>query len=133
MTTHHPNRIPNGRTDSSSDIDVSHALTALPGVVGTVISAIVAHDRQAFLDAFAPDGVVDDWGTLYRGRDEITVWNDRELIGADGVLDVQRAVTAPSGEATVVGDWRSSFANEPSAFTFATVGEQVTHMTIREG
>lgn len=30
MTTHHPNRIPNGRTDSSSDIDVSHALTALP-------------------------------------------------------------------------------------------------------
>jgi ketosteroid isomerase-like protein len=50
-------------------------------------------DNEAFLDAFAEDAVIDDWGRTFTGRTEIAGWNDRENIGVHSHIeatDVQR-------------------------------------------
>lgn len=36
-------------------------------------------------------------------------------------------------EVTVVGDWRSNYANGRSKFVFVTDGDLIASMTIREG
>lgn len=105
---------------------------SIPQPVASFIERVNEHDEQGFLDAFTPDGVVDDWGREFQGRDEIKRWSDREFIGAKGVLTVQEA--RPTGDGvTVVGDWRSNHANGLSSFTFTVQGDLITRMVIREG
>lgn len=105
--------------------------------VKNALDRLAALDEAGFLDAFAPSGFVDDWGSIYRGRAEIDAWSSRELIGARGVLAITRVdegATAPeSGQELVVvtGDWRSSFANGPSRFEFLVVDGLISSMTIR--
>ncbi|MEO9327144.1 nuclear transport factor 2 family protein [Gordonia aurantiaca] len=103
----------------------------VPTPVQRLLDAVNSGDTDAFLDAFAVNGRVDDWGRVFRGRDEIRRWSDAELIG-------KRATLAPLGAvgdsesvtltATVGGDG----FNGPSTFTFAIEGDLVTGMTIRE-
>ncbi|MGN7861614.1 nuclear transport factor 2 family protein [Microbacterium sp. 22303] len=107
--------------------------------VKMALDRLAALDEVGFLDAFAGSGFVDDWGTIYRGRQEIDTWSSRELIGAQGVLTVTHveegtpAQDPGSGQALVVvtGDWRSSFANGPSRFEFLVVDGLISSMTIR--
>ncbi|MFE9243932.1 nuclear transport factor 2 family protein [Nocardiopsis sp. NPDC006938] len=104
----------------------------VPEPVAAFVDAVNAHDEQAFLDAFTPDGVVDDWGREFRGRAAIRAWSDVEFIGARGVLDVRSSEPTEDG-VTVVGDWRSEHANGLSSFAFTVVGDRIARMTIREG
>lgn len=107
--------------------------------VKRALDRLAALDEAGFLDAFAPTGVVDDWGSIYRGRDEIDTWSSRELIGARGVLTITRVEEGgPSPDpgpdqarVVVTGDWRSSFANGPSRFEFLVEGGLISSMTIR--
>lgn len=106
--------------------------TPLPEPVASFVAAVNRHDEDAFLDAFTPDGVVDDWGREFAGRDRIKAWSDKEFIGARGVLTPQACRTDGS-EVTLVGDWRSNHANGLSSFVFAVRGDAISRMTIREG
>ena len=45
------------------------AAPTIPEPVASFITAVNDHDEQAFLDAFAPDGTVDDWGRDFTGRE----------------------------------------------------------------
>lgn len=104
----------------------------LPQTVSDVIEAVNRHDEEAFLDAFAEGGYVDDWGRIFTGRAEIKGWSDGEFIGAHGVLTPEE--TSVSGDVvTVVGDWASEHANGRSSFVFEVVGDRLASMTIREG
>ena len=38
-------------------------------------------DSDAFVTAFAADGVIDDWGRTFTGYAEIARWNTNENIG----------------------------------------------------
>jgi len=104
----------------------------VPEPIAGFIDAVNRHDEQAFLDAFTPDGSVDDWGRVFTGRDEIKAWSDNEFIGARGTLAVEEVGDA-DGTVTVVGDWRSTHANGRSRFDFEVAGDLITRMTIREG
>lgn len=103
-----------------------------PEPVATFIDRVNAHDDEAFLDAFTTDGIVDDWGRTFTGRDAIKAWSDKEFIGSAGVLTVEE-VTSAGATVTVVGDWRSNHANGRSMFVFDIDGDKVARMTIREG
>lgn len=105
---------------------------SIPEPVATFLERVNAHDDDAFLSAFRPDGVVDDWGRIFTGREEIKAWSDREFIGSEGVLTVEE-VTTDGTQVTVVGDWRSNHANGRSRFVFDTDGDKLATMTIREG
>ena len=104
----------------------------IPEPVATFLERVNAHDEEAFLDAFTPAGVVDDWGRTFTGREQIKTWSDKEFIGSRGVLTVEE-VRVAGDEVTVVGDWRSNHANGRSRFVFEIDGDKLAKMTIREG
>ncbi|OLT40721.1 polyketide cyclase [Saccharomonospora sp. CUA-673] len=105
---------------------------SIPEPVASFIERVNAHDEQGFLDAFTDGGAVDDWGRTFTGRDAIKQWSDKEFIGARGVLTVEEVETSGS-TITVVGEWRSNWANGRSQFTFDVDGDKLAKMTIREG
>ncbi|ASR36577.1 polyketide cyclase [Prauserella marina] len=105
---------------------------AVPEPVATFIDAVNRNDEAGFLDAFTTGGFVDDWGRVFTGRDAIKGWSDKEFIGAKGTL-TPREVTSDGDTVTVVGDWRSNYANGLSRFEFRVEDGKLGSMTIREG
>lgn len=104
----------------------------IPEPVASFIAAVNRHDEDGFLDAFTKDGFIDDWGRTFTGRDAMKRWSDKEFIGARGTLAVEE-VAVSGDEITVVGDWRSNYANGRSRFVFDVDGDLIASMTIREG
>ncbi|GAB3354059.1 nuclear transport factor 2 family protein [Amycolatopsis echigonensis] len=104
----------------------------IPEPVASFVDAVNRHDDAAFLDAFTENGVVDDWGRSFSGRQKIKEWSDVEFIGSRGILTPEE-VTASGDTVTVVGDWRSNHANGRSKFVFEVDGDRLAKMTIREG
>jgi hypothetical protein len=103
---------------------------SLPAAVQAVFDATNAGDTAAFLDAFTADGVVDDWGREFHGREAIKGWSDGENIGVQSVL-TPTAVTSSPDEYVVTADVAGGGFNGPSHFTFRVDGERVARMTIR--
>jgi SnoaL-like domain len=103
---------------------------SLPAPVQAVFDATNAGDTDAFLSAFTPDGVVDDWGREFHGREAIKGWSDGENIGVQAVL-TPTAVTSQDGEYVVTADVSGGGFNGPSHFTFRVDGDRVARMTIR--
>lgn len=104
----------------------------IPEPVASFIDAVNRHDEEAFLNAFAAGGYVDDWGRQFHGREQIKAWSDKEFIGAHGTL-TPREVDVEGDVITVVGDWASTHANGLSRFEFVLDGAGLASMTIREG
>jgi hypothetical protein len=63
----------------------------LPEPVARLLAAIEAEDREAFLDAFTEDGVVDDWGRRFGGRERIAAWDAAENIGVHARIEATSA------------------------------------------
>jgi hypothetical protein len=103
----------------------------LPTPVDTLLKAANKNESGAFLDSFAADGVVDDWGREFRGRSAIQGWSDKEFIGVRVSLEVTD-VTEQGGAWTVTAIVGGDGFNGPSHFTFEVDGSLVKRMTIRE-
>ncbi|TMM41460.1 MAG: nuclear transport factor 2 family protein [Actinobacteria bacterium] len=54
-------------------------------------------DRAAFRALFAPDAVVIDTGRKFEGIDNIERWSDREFIGANMRIEIERIDTKSDG------------------------------------
>lgn len=104
----------------------------IPEPVASFIKSVNAHDETAFEKFFTDDPVVDDWGRVFTGFDQIKTWSDVEFIGSAPTFTVTEVSLAP-GSVTVVGEWRSSHANGPSSFRFDLKADKIAAMTIREG
>ena len=107
-------------------------IVTLPEPIALFVAAVNRQDSFTFRAAFAEVGFVDDSGTTYAGRPAITQWSNREFLGAKGTLSPE-SVSQTGDTITLVGDWRSSFANGRSSFHFDMVGKRIASMTIREG
>jgi hypothetical protein len=95
----------------------SKTMSELEPAISQVFDATNRGDSEAFLNAFAADGVVDDWGRTFTGRDEIAGWNDRENIGVNSHIDVTGVER--EGDAVKVGVAVSGEGyNGGGAFTF---------------
>jgi hypothetical protein len=103
---------------------------SLPAPVQAVFDATNAGDTTAFLDAFTADGVVDDWGREFRGREAIKKWSDGENIGVHATF-APTGVTEQNGEYVVEATVGGEGFNGPSHFTFRVEGDRVSRMTIR--
>ena len=106
-------------------------MTELPRAVQRIIEATNAGDAAAFVDAFTDDGVVDDWGRVFRGREEIARWDGAENTGVRSSFSVQDiAVDADTVTARLaVG---GGGFNGTSTFTFEVDGDRVRSMQITE-
>jgi uncharacterized protein (TIGR02246 family) len=104
---------------------------SIPQSVAAALAAANANDTEAFLDCFADDGVVDDWGREFRGREEIRGWSDREFIGVRVSLEVT-AVEELGGATVITAQVGGDGFNGPSHFSFRPAGDKLARMTIRE-
>ncbi len=104
-------------------------MTALPAPVQSALDAANSGDTEAFVAAFAADGVVDDWGREFRGRRDIEAWSDAEFIGMQVTLQVTG--TRQNGDTTVVSTRVGGKGfNGPSDFAFTVEGDRISLMRI---
>ena len=102
----------------------------LPKPVQAVLEAANRGDTTAFLAAFTPDGVVDDWGREFHGPSEIQRWSDAEFIGVAVELTVD-GVERAGDRVVVAATVGGRGFNGPSHFAFDVSGDLVSRMTIR--
>ena len=101
-----------------------------PPPVEKLLAAANANDTEAFLSMFVEEGVVDDWGREFVGRDAIRGWSDREFIGKHVSLAI-RGIEQDGQAVVVTADVGGDGFNGPSHFTFVVDGDLVSRMTIR--
>lgn len=95
-----------------------------------MIEATNAEDRQAFLDTFAEDAVVDDFGRKFQGKTQIAAWNDRENMGTHNRI----AVTGvrPDGEGIILDiEVRGDGYNGGGTFAIRSRDGEIRSMVIR--
>lgn len=61
---------------------------ALPEALQEFIDATNDGDAERFLDAFAPDATLDDWGRVFTGRDGIASWDGTDNIGVGAQFEL---------------------------------------------
>jgi ketosteroid isomerase-like protein len=86
-------------------------------------------DSEAFLDAFADDATLEDWGRTFTGREAIAGWNARENIGVKAHIEttgVEREGDTVRVGVQVSGDGY----NGGGAFTFTLAGDRIATMVI---
>jgi hypothetical protein len=104
-------------------------MTELEPAIRQMIDATNRGDAVEFLDAFAGDAVLDDWGRTFTGAEEIAGWNARENVGVNSHIDVTGVER--DGEAVRVGVAVSGDGyNGGGAMTFVLAGGKIARMTI---
>ncbi|HEY3016448.1 MAG TPA: nuclear transport factor 2 family protein [Nocardioides sp.] len=104
-------------------------MTAVPAPVQSALDAANSGDTEAFVAAFATDGVVDDWGREFRGHRDIETWTDAEFIGMQVTLQVTGI--RQNGDTTVVSTQVGGKGfNGPSDFAFTVEGDLISLMRI---
>jgi hypothetical protein len=109
-----------------------HLLTMneLEPAIQQVFDATNRADSTAFVDAFAADGTIDDWGRTFTGPEAIASWNANENIGVHAHIEpgeVTREGDAIKVAVTVSGDGY----NGGGAFTFTLAPDgKVARMVI---
>lgn len=103
----------------------------LPTPVREAFDATNAGDLERFTAAFAADGVLDDWGREFRGRDEIARWSREESIGVHQTFDVTESRVI-GDDVIVTADVGGEGFNGPSTFTFRldAEGRRIERMAI---
>ena len=102
---------------------------SIPAAIQRALTAIDEQDNDAFVAAFAPDGVVDDWGRQFRGPERIRSWSHNELIGKHATF-TGTEVSTPGNPLTILTQVGGDGFNGPSHFTFDVQNDLITSMTI---
>ena len=95
-----------------------------------LVEATNAGDSESFLNAFTENGVVDDWGREFRGREAIAGWNDNENIGVQSHFTIHRVTQDGSAYAATVTVKGNGY-NGGGTFTFELDGDRIKRFTIR--
>jgi hypothetical protein len=106
-------------------------MAELPAPVREAFAATNEGDLDRLVAAFAADGVVDDWGREFRGREAIAEWSSEESIGVKQTF-VLIEVRELGEDIVVKADVGGGGFNGLSTFTFrlSPDGETIQRMTI---
>jgi len=104
-------------------------MTELEPAIRRMIDATNRGDDDAFLDAFAQDATIDDWGRTFTGPDEIAGWNARENIGVHSHIEAT-SVERRAEEIVVGVQVTGEGYNGGGAFTFTLAGDRIARMVI---
>ncbi|WP_455296822.1 hypothetical protein [Brucella pituitosa] len=94
----------------------------LPPALQSAVNAINAGDEDAFVAAFSPDGIINDWGRMLRGADGVRSWARSDAIGALARMAVLEVATT-ADTTHIVFDWQSRVFN----------GRSEAYVTILDG
>lgn len=95
------------------------------GPVHALLDAVRRGDNAAFAELFGEHGVVDDWGRVFTGREEVAGWSRRELIGLRGTLTVRHLAASERLAVDIATD---GGYNGPGTLTF-TLADDGAHIT----
>ncbi len=103
----------------------------LPSAVQVFVDATNAGDTDAFLAAFTPDAVLDDWGRTFTGYDGIARWNVTDNIGKRSHFEpVSAEETDTPGVWTVVLTVTGDGYNGTGPMTFTLDGDRIACLAI---
>ncbi len=89
--------------------------------VRSLVAAINANDRDAFVALLTPDATMSDDGT----ERDLGNWIDREIFSSHGHLDVQ---SESDGGRSLVADYRNDTWGEMrTAWRFTVTGNKISH------
>ena len=101
----------------------------VPQAIDRFVGATNAGDNGAFLEAFAEDAFLSDWGRDFHGRGEIARWNQTDNIGVRSHLRVV-AIEAVAGTYRVRMAVRGGGFNGEGVMTFTLTGDVITRLVI---
>lgn len=107
-------------------------MSDIPELVRNMRDTINLGDAEAYLALFAPDAVVDDWGSRYEGIAAIRAWSQREQIDAKGQLTITRVISDTDGVIVFDTEWTSSFFSGPGRFTVTVKGGKIAELRISD-
>ena len=102
----------------------------VPAAVTRMVEATNAGDSKAFVDAFADDAYLNDWGREFAGTDGVAAWNESDNIGKQAHFEIQAARAENSGYVVTLQVTGGGF-NGTSDFYFEVEGDRVQRMVIR--
>jgi hypothetical protein len=103
----------------------------LPWPIKAVIQATNKGDSKAFVDAFARESAVNDWGQVHAGKGEIGAWDKRSNSGTGRQLRVT-GVSKLGDETLVLLEITSADGEtkESGTFSFQLRGDRVGMLEI---
>lgn len=101
----------------------------LEAPIKAVISATNRGDHQGFVDAFAKDGSVNDWGHLHAGRGDLAKWDKAENTGVGAQLRVT-GVSRIAGEVLVLLEVTINGESNTGTWSFRVAGPKVASLEI---
>ena len=108
----------------------SWTMSELEPAIFQAFDATNRGDSDAFVAAFAADGVIDDWGRTFTGHTEIAGWNARENIGVNSHLEAT-GVERDGEEIRVGVAVTGGGYNGGGSMTFTLAGDRIATMVIR--
>ena len=102
----------------------------VPAAVTRMVEATNAGDSAAFVDAFADDAYLSDWGREFAGTDGVAAWNDSDNIGRQAHFEIAAVRNEGSGYVVTLQVTGGGF-NGTSDFYFEVDGDRVRRMVIR--
>lgn len=102
----------------------------LEPAVRRMIDATNAEGTDTFLDQFADNAVVDDWGRRFAGRTQIAAWNARENIGTHNRITVTGVRSNPDGVELTIQVTGDGY-NGGGTFIIETKAGVIERMVIR--
>ena len=101
-----------------------------PPAVLRMVEATNAADSAGFVDAFAEDAYLEDWGRTFRGRDGVAQWNASDNIGRQSHFEVRSVRAEGDGYVVTIGVSGGGF-NGVSDFYFEVEDDVIRSMVIR--
>ena len=104
-------------------------MTTTPPAIQRFIDATNTGDTDAFLDAFAADAFLSDWGRDFTGRAAIADWDRSDNIGVQSrfrLLSIEPSVGGYRVRMAVTGNG----FNGEGTMTFSLAGDRISRLVI---
>ena len=113
--------------------DATDTVQSLDPAIRAFFDATNGEDTSAFLAAFAPGAVLNDWGRVFRGLEAIADWNEHENIGVHSRIEVLGTCPATDGRGglEVIVKVRGDGYNGGGSFVFTTADALITSVLIQ--
>lgn len=117
-------------TEAQEESSPTNGQQELPAPVKDMVAGTNEGDSERFLEAFAQDATLNDWGRVFSGRAGIADWNDNENIGVGARFNVRSAEVRPE-DVTLHLEVTGGGYNGPGTFELQLEAGHITSMTIR--
>ena len=101
----------------------------LPQEVQTFLTSVQNSDSNLFETLLVEDSIIDDWGKIIRGKNEVLKFSETHLVGAKGVYEID-AIKMVDGNALLDGTWKSDAHTGPTRFIFEIKDGKIKKLVI---